>query len=932
MFLKSLEIFGFKSFADRSRIEFQNGISALLGPNGCGKSNVVDALKWVIGEQSVKSLRAEKMEDIIFNGTETRKPLNIAEVTIVLSNDEGLLPIDMPEIEVKRRLYRTGESEYFINNTPAKLRELRELFFDTGIGKSAYSVMEQGRIDQILSSKPEERRYIFEEAAGITKYKMKGAEAERKLGRTEENMRQIESILSEVKRSYNTLKIQAEKTESYKELRKKSFDLELDIQLLRLRSYLEQKNGSEEKRDGMLKTRDELKEEIDTINDFLQNNMDMVNTMESSLVETQKKLYGIGLERSSSDNQLGILEERREELKKQEAACREKERSLKQRITSLKNQVIEKENSLQEFTKRIIEIEQNIGEFDNRVKSAQERIRRNETIIQKNEDRIMTLGELQKSCQKELDSLTEDIVQQLDTRLNESGYSHKDRKQAEEEVVKLFRHLNITIDGKISLFNDASALKSMDKKELLKMLQTGTEALLGVKEGLGDLETQFQDYRTSIPSFLDEFLAPEGIITQKREVDSRLAESRDEEDECRKNVAKLRDENRELNKKIEEYRKTLEELRVSRMQLITQQKGMEESINHLRRELKSQETLLIENKMELDTCLHRNKEIGHQIMILNDKMKELAQKEKELKKELAKLEEGINIKNKDLVVKEKKQHLLSDKLIKVQEQLEKIQISLASQNTDIRNLYENFSEKHSRDLSEFDSRIYEITSSIKDLREQLAKIREKERGLGQINLMAPEEFNEVRERYDFLNGQLEDLKKAKEDLEKITSQIRKESTELFLKNYDKIRKNFHVMFRRLFGGGRAEIKLIDPTEILTTGIEIYAQPPGKNLENIALLSGGEKSLTAVALLFATYMVKPSPFCILDEIDAALDDQNIGRFGNLLMEFGDRSQFIIITHNKKTVASARTLLGVTMEESGVSKLVAVRLETAERTPV
>ena len=186
MFLKSLEIFGFKSFADRSRIEFQNGISALLGPNGCGKSNVVDAIKWVIGEQSVKSLRAEKMEDIIFNGTEERKPLNIAEVTIVLSNDEGLLPIDMPEIEVKRRLYRTGESEYFINSTPAKLREIRELFFDTGIGKSAYSVMEQGRIDQILSSKPEERRYIFEEAAGITKYKVKGAEAERKLARTEE--------------------------------------------------------------------------------------------------------------------------------------------------------------------------------------------------------------------------------------------------------------------------------------------------------------------------------------------------------------------------------------------------------------------------------------------------------------------------------------------------------------------------------------------------------------------------------------------------------------------------------------------------------------------------------------------------------------------------------------------------------------------------
>jgi len=259
VFLRSIELFGFKSFADRSRIEFQDGISALLGPNGCGKSNVVDSLKWVLGEQSTRTLRAERMEDVIFNGTENRKALNVAEVTLTLSNDDGLLPIDLAEISLKRRLYRSGESEYYLNNTPIKLRELRELFFDTGIGKSSYSIMEQGKIDQILSNKPDERRYVFEEAAGITKYRVKGAEAERKLERTEDNMRQVESILSEVKRSYETLKVQAEKTAAYRRLRDEIFSIDLDLLLLRLKGFLEEEHGKEQKLGSKVEERDQLK-------------------------------------------------------------------------------------------------------------------------------------------------------------------------------------------------------------------------------------------------------------------------------------------------------------------------------------------------------------------------------------------------------------------------------------------------------------------------------------------------------------------------------------------------------------------------------------------------------------------------------------------------------------------------------------------------
>lgn len=239
MFLKNLEIFGFKSFPDRVKIEFADGITALLGPNGCGKSNVVDAVKWVLGEQSSRTLRADKMEDVIFNGTEKRNQLNIAEVTLTISNEKGLLNLDLSEIAIKRRLYRSGESEYFINNQPAKLREIRELFWDTGVGKAAYSVMEQGKIDQILSSKPEERRYLFEEAAGITKFKVKRQDAERKLEKTQENMKQIEAALAEVRRSYDTLKIQSEQTIKYRELKDAVFEHERDIQLLRLKSFVD---------------------------------------------------------------------------------------------------------------------------------------------------------------------------------------------------------------------------------------------------------------------------------------------------------------------------------------------------------------------------------------------------------------------------------------------------------------------------------------------------------------------------------------------------------------------------------------------------------------------------------------------------------------------------------------------------------------------
>jgi chromosome segregation protein len=435
---------------------------------------------------------------------------------------------------------------------------------------------------------------------------------------------------------------------------------------------------------------------------------------------------------------------------------------------------------------------------------------------------------------------------------------------------------------------------------------------------------KFGLYKKQSPSFIDEFLAPQGIITRKREIDERIVAVRTKTRENRETIAALRTENSGFSQKIDEYRKTLEDLRLNRERLKTQVAAASETISRLRQEQESQERLLKETADDISRSRQRIEDIAAQKAQLVDQQRGLDEAEAVTRKELEGLKASITKQQEEFAAKEKKLKARLEDLARTQESVEKLQIDVTTTTTDIRNIYDNFLERHSRELTEFESRIYEIKTPVKDLRDRLAELREEEKKLAPVNYMAPEEFAEVKDRYDFLTSQLADLKKGREDLERVTKQIRDESTDLFLLTFDKIRKNFHMMFRRLFGGGRAEIRLTEPEKVLESGIEIFAQPPGKNLESIALLSGGERSMTAVGLLFATYMVRPSPFCLLDEIDAALDESNVGRFVTMLLEFGASSQFVVITHNKKTATGAKTLLGVTMEE-GVSKVVSIRLE-------
>jgi len=931
MFLKRLSILGFKSFADRTEIEFNDGITALLGPNGCGKSNVVDAVKWVLGEHAIKSLRAEKMEDVIFGGTESRKPLNVAEVSLSIANEAGLLPMDMPEIEIKRRLYRSGESEYFINGAQVRLKDIRELFWDTGVGKTAYSVMEQGKIDQILSSKPEERRYLFEEAAGITRFRERGAEAERNLAKTQENVRQVELILNEVKRSHDSLKIQSEKTLKYRALRDTTFNYELDIQLLRLKQFRYERDERNETLRRRTQDRDRIRAEMEAENKALEANMDEVNSMEAHLVELQKNIYGFALEKNARENEIRLFNEQRSDNKLKIGQNEEREKQIIHKITELKNDASGQDAVVSDLRSQCESIEENIRAFEENIQLAASRIKENEKEVRRAEEEIHDIEKELSSLEKDLAKITDDIVTELDAGLKKAGYSAAERRNAETALYETLGRIRTVLSGREALTRDLAAaanVSPIDAAELGRIAETLSASLAEAACDAEKAASLFQSYREHSPVFIDDFLAPQGIITRKRALDTQIRTSKDNIEERRRKMKTLRSDNINLLAKIDEYRATLENMKVNRAQMNVRAQSAEEQARLIRRELSGQEGLLNNIQDELTLYRKRLEEIEGRISEVQKDIAGIEEKTAAFTAELGKLEKDIRKRNDNVAGKKEVINKRMAELSKVQEALEKIHMELVQSETEIKNIQENFRESHSRDLLEFEERIFTITAAPAELREKLASVRSQMKDLGSVNLMAPEEYAETKQRYDFLNNQMADLEKARKDLEDLTSEIRQESSALFLETYNRIKKNFHNMFRRLFGGGRAELRLSDPNHVLESGIEIFAQPPGKKLEHLSLLSGGECSMTAVALLFATYMVKPSPFCLLDEIDAALDEQNVGRFVHLLREFSDSSQFIIITHNKKTVTGAGTLLGVTMQESGVTKLITARLEHGE----
>ncbi|MCR4734258.1 MAG: AAA family ATPase [Treponema sp.] len=925
MFLKSLDIFGFKSFADRTHIDFAEGITALLGPNGCGKSNVVDAIKWVLAENRSKNLRAEKMEDVIFNGTERRAALNTAEVTLTLCNDKGLLPLDEDEIAITRRLYRSGDQEYFINKRPAGPTEIRRLFMDTGVGKAAYSVMEQGKIDQILSSKPEDRRYLFEEAAGISRSKAECAEAERELEKTRINMQQIEIALTEIKKQYDSLKIQSEKTIKYRKYKEEIYNYELDITLLRLKNFVQDKARHEEELKNVQQKRDKVRQEIEEINNTISENMDKVKVMQEDLYAKQAELIGIGKEKNGKLELIKQANQRASELREKINNLEGRCISIQDRIDDIQENIDEEKAALHEKTKQLDSIKNNIASFEENIKLAGSRITENDEKAAGLKNQITKLEEERLSLQDDLASITEDIVTKLDEKLKSAGFSENALENAKEELDTSLGKLKVFISGRKNIFSDFTAKTNHSAQENDSAIKEVVEAFEEAENQINELEKAIQKYQGMSPSFITEFLSPEGIMTQKRAIDNKISDNLENVDRINKEIEGLHSENSGLTQKITEYRETLQKLKINQIQMEEQIKAAEVQTNTLTRQLTTEQSTLREAQDELYAETKRSDEINEQINTIQDELAEIEYRGKKLADEMAKLDEEIAKANKSVSGKNDTLERKHEEQNKYQDQFERLTLQLNSSDNDIRNIKQNFQDQYSRDLMEFEERMYKITTPASELREKLAAAREGFKSLGPVNLMAPEEFSEVKDRYERQKTNYEDTEKSLENLVRVSEEIKSKSAEMFLETYNQIKKNFHNMFRRLFNGGRAELKLADPQNILTSGIDIYAQPPGKKLENIALLSGGEKTMTAVALLFATYQVRPSPFCLLDEIDAALDDKNVSSFVTTLESFANVSQYIVITHNKKTVMGASTMLGITMEESGVSKIIALRLD-------
>ncbi len=924
MFLKSLDIYGFKSFADKTHIDFSEGITALLGPNGCGKSNVVDAIKWVLAERNSKNLRAEKMEDVIFNGTERRPALNTAEVTLTIANDKGLLPLDDEEIAITRRLYRSGDAEYFINQRPAGPTEIRRLFMDTGVGKAAYSVMEQGKIDQILSSKPEDRRYLFEEAAGISRSKAEVAEAERELERTRQNMTQIEIAMGEIKRQYDSLKTQSEKTIKYRKLKEEIYETERDLALLRLKNFVQDKARHEEELKKVLEKRDTIRKEIEEINNTISENMDKVKAMQEDLYNKQATLLAIGQEKNGK---LELIKQQNQQaliMKEKLNALEGRKNAIQERVDNLQDEIDEQNAGLHSKTKQLNDIKTNIQSFEKNIETSSSQITDNDRKAEALRTQIGSLEDERADLQKELAAITEDIVSTLDEKLKGTGFSEAAMRLAKEELETHLGKLKIFLEGRKNVFADFIK-QNHSADDCKKTVEEASQAFEEASLQLSDIEDALIKYQDASPAFITEFLSPQGIMTKKREIDEKISANHKKVDQLDDEIAGLQSQNKDLSVKIEEYKETCNKLKLNEIQMQEQITASQNQINMLNRQLASEKASLQETQEELFTEQKRADEIQEQINTYQDELSEIEYRGKKLADEMNKLDEEIAKANKSVSGKSSSLDKKREEQNRCQEQYEKLSLSLNSSDNDIRNIKQNFQDQYSRDLMEFEERMYKITTPSADLREQLSNTKKEFQSLGTVNLMAPEEFGEVKDRYERQSSNYEDTQKSLENLTRVSEEIKSKSAEMFLETYNQIKKNFHNMFRRLFNGGRAELKLEDPTNILTSGIDIYAQPPGKKLENIALLSGGEKTMTAVALLFATYQVRPSPFCLLDEIDAALDDKNVSSFVTALESFASVSQYIVITHNKKTVMGASTMLGITMEESGVSKIIALRLD-------
>ncbi|MCI7605784.1 MAG: AAA family ATPase [Spirochaetales bacterium] len=923
MFLKSLEINGFKSFADKTHIDFSDGITSLLGPNGCGKSNIVDSIKWVLGEQSTKTLRASRMDDVIFAGTETRKPREMAEVTLTIDNEDHNLMTDVPEIVIRRRIYRSGESEYYMNGQRCLLKNIRELFMDTGVGKSAYSILEQGKIDQILSNKPEDRRYIFEEAAGISRYKAKCNEAQNRIEKSQENINQLASTVNEVKRTYERTRVQAAKAMKWQELKDKAFYLDVDIKLSRIDMFLKLKEKRLQDRDEAKARKEKLEADLSTYDDVISSSSGEV----SEYQEKSKKLeIAIGKAEalvSSISETISAFEESYrqylEKLSSSEARCSQ----IQNEIDRTKADAEEASSNLDDYIDRLEEKEKQLKYTENALTETRIEIGRLNNEIKKAEESNAELDNELQELSEALRNVIESLIQEVDEKTG-TEYSAERREEAESS----FRSALSSI---LNDLNQRSSFVSNLPSGIDYSSQIALKDFNRLKDSISRLESLFDRYIDSIPPVIDTILSPEGLVSKKRDIEEKETGARNVITDNRRIIegARVQIESREsdvisLQTNIASLKEHIGSLRVT----VDNQK---ENIRRYNSQIVQRELDLEDERASVEVARRRVHEMNDKIKDKDQEKKDKIEEIGRLNKELSEVNSLLAEKYQSLDKKRREKDELLQAINKCESEYTSNNMYAESIDNEMKNIFSNFFETYARNLKEFEDRMRDDMPDETEMKKELEAVNQEIKALGNINHTAKDEYDQAEDQYKFYSKQLEDYENAKKDMESVLNEILDKSKTMFLKSYKEIGDNFQAMFKRLFGGGRAELSLSDPDDVLNSGIEILAQPPGKNMSTLSLLSGGERSMTAVALLFATYQVKPSPFCILDEIDAALDDRNIGYFLDVLQDFARDSQFIIITHNTHTVTGGNSMLGVSQMEPGVSTAVGYRIASISGQP-
>lgn len=1188
MYLKRLELQGFKSFADKTILEFKPGITSVIGPNGSGKSNISDAIRWVLGEQSMKSLRGAKSEDIIFAGTQSRKSLGFAEVSIVIDNSDAKLPIEYSEVTVTRKLYRNGETGYFINKTPCRLKDILELFMDTGIGKDGYSIIGQGKIDEILSNKSEDRRHIFEEAAGIVKYRTRKQESEKKMEQTKLNLLRINDILTEIEGNIEPLKAQSEKAKQYLNLREELKNIEVGLFVYNINTYKEkleqiikdeeimtaQRNTENEKLTSIQSLKDSLKQELDEITTQIEQ-MQNIGFESTNKIEKINSEIGISKERIQNniankerlESEIQELKTRIGELQEEEKQRQEKKANLFQNKEKFEEELKQKETELAKLTKTLsdkeleieakkqkietntdkkyevladintqeanyenlekrkktlkIELENIISELDSTRDNKQElskkfyEIQSKRNIVSNNLQQETTEKE---SCMNKIKDFEEEINKLnyqmnmkdarhkflLETEKEKEGYIKSVKEllldcdknsqlkkgmhgvlanlisvnkeyelaiemclgqalqnvvtETEEDAKKLVEHLrnnnlgrasflpissirgkrieNVISNGMKGVIGIASDLVKCDKKytqivlnllgrtvvvedmnigiSLAKMnnysfrivtlkgdvisssgsitggsVATKTVNILGRSREIEELEKEIkklskkieeitlqkQKYLESITEVIEKVAGLEKELQdieivyaaenqkmvsieeniykleQRRDklkeeelsINKQKEESIKQKEEKEQEVEKLNSEIKSLSEEVEQFatvnkdnQKYIDDLnfditnlKISVSSFIESEASIEEFVERIRQEILNNNNNIENKNNTLNQAIKENAELQTKIDNLNSEIEQIKAEVNNSSENIEKLKQLRTEKNELLDKKEEEITNQFSILEGLKEQIVKMDFKKTKLEQDIEQLINTLWNEY--EITPNNAGEYKKPNNIAQAQKEVSSIREKIKDLGSINIDSIEEYKKISERYDFMCEQRLDLENTVAKLRKVISEMTQTMEQQFKEKFEIINKNFNEVFIELFGGGKAELILTDEDNVLECGIDIRVQPTGKKLQNMMLLSGGEKAFTAIALLFAILKINPAPFCILDEIEAALDDVNVYRFAEYLKKFSQASQFLVITHRKGTMEVADTVYGVTMEENGISKLLSMKLSSIGDSP-